>query len=97
MKASIYLFEIFKSCTYPIVVVVIVDMEPDVGTSIVWEALRSLLSVDISANLAKSVSWSASLADFLDSNNLTSSNLFLTSPETPFWKIKWQKLKPINN
>lgn len=53
------------------------------GTSMVCEGLRSLRSVDMSASLAKSVSWSASRADFLDSNKRMSSILFLTSCLTP--------------
>lgn len=36
---------------------------------------------DMSANLAKSVSWSMSRADFLDSNTRTSSNFLITSIE----------------
>jgi len=43
-----------------------------------WEDELRFLS-DMSANLAKSVSWSISRADFLDSNTRTSSNFFITS------------------
>lgn len=55
------------------------------GTSMVCDGLRSFLSVDMSANLAKSVSWSARRADFLDSSRRMSSILFLTSCLTPVW------------
>jgi len=43
-----------------------------------WEDELRFLS-DMSANLAKSVSWSINRADFLDSNTRTSSNFFITS------------------
>ena len=48
------------------------------GTSMVWDAVR-FLSLPMSANLAKSVSTSANLADFRDSRSRTSSSRFCTS------------------
>ena len=56
--------------------------EDGTGTSMVWEAVR-FLSQAMSASLAKSVSWSARRADFLDSRRRTSSMRFWSSND--FW------------